>query len=152
MRCRVRTRNSSSGERNPALSASISVDRSVDLHGFDSTKQAYSAQRPTRTGRDAARPAVAVRRRLAPSFRHHPLIVWATALAVFLILIAWGPTAGNRGLLGIALLAATTAIAIEALRRQTLREFPERPRPARKRSSLDENRMSLRMPGCTLPT
>jgi len=28
------------------------------------------------------------------------------------------------------LLAATTAIAIEALRRQTLREFPENPRPA----------------------
>jgi hypothetical protein len=47
------------------------------------------------------------------------------ALAVFLILLAWGPTAGNRGLLGLAILAVTTAIAIEALRRQTLREFPE---------------------------
>jgi hypothetical protein len=73
------------------------------------------------------RPAVAVRRWLAPSFRHHPLVVWATALAVFLILIAWGPAAGNRGLLGIALLATTAAIALEALRRQSLREFPEGP-------------------------
>ena len=76
------------------------------------------------------RPAVAVRRWLAPSFRHHPIIVWGAALAVFLILLAWGPTAGNRQLLGVAILAATTAIAIEALRRQTLREFPEDPHPA----------------------
>jgi hypothetical protein len=52
------------------------------------------------------------------------------ALAVFLILLAWGPTAGDRRLLGVAILAATTAIAIEALRRQTLREFPEDPHPA----------------------
>jgi hypothetical protein len=76
------------------------------------------------------RPAVAVRRWLAPSFRHHPIVVWGAALAVFLILLAWGPTAGNRQLLGVAILAVTTAIAIEALRRQTLREFPEDPHPA----------------------
>jgi hypothetical protein len=76
------------------------------------------------------RPAVAVRRWLAPSFRHHPIVVWATALAVFLILLAWGPTTGDRRLLGVALLAVTTAIAIEALRRQTLREFPEDSSPA----------------------
>ncbi len=76
------------------------------------------------------RPAVALRRWLAPSFRHHPIVVWATALAVFLMLLAWGPTAGNRRLLGVAILAATSAIAIEALRRKTLREFPEDPSQA----------------------
>jgi hypothetical protein len=76
------------------------------------------------------RPAVAVRRWLAPSFRDHPIVVWATALFVFLILLAWGPTAGDRRLLGVGLLAATTAVAIEALRRQTLREFPEGSPPA----------------------
>ena len=76
------------------------------------------------------RPAVAIRRWLAPSFRHHPIVVWLAALAVFLILLAWGPTAGNRRLLGVAILAATTALAIEALRRQTLREFPEDSSPA----------------------
>jgi hypothetical protein len=75
------------------------------------------------------RPAVAVRRWLAPPFRHHPIIVWTAALFLFLLLLAVGPTAGNRQLLGVAILAATTAIAIEALRRQTLREFPETPRP-----------------------
>jgi hypothetical protein len=49
---------------------------------------------------------------------------------VFLILLAWGPTTGDRRLLGVAVLAATTALAIEALRRQTLREFPEDSSPA----------------------
>ena len=78
----------------------------------------------------ASRPAVALRRWLAPSFRHHPIVVWASALFVFLILLAWGPTAGERRLLGVLLLAATTAAAIEALRRQTLREFPENSPPA----------------------
>jgi hypothetical protein len=73
------------------------------------------------------RPAVAVRRWLAPSFRHHPIVVWTAALFVFLILLAWGPAAGNRQLLGVVILAATTAVAIEALRRETLREFPEDP-------------------------
>ena len=75
--------------------------------------------------------AVAFRRSLAPSFRDHPIVVWVAALFLFLILLAWGPTAGNRQLLGVVILAATTAIAIEALRRQTLREFPEGPHPAR---------------------
>jgi hypothetical protein len=80
------------------------------------------------------RPAVALRRWLAPSFRHHP-IGWATPLAVFLILLAVGPTAGDRRLLGVVLLAATTAVAIETLRRQTLREFPEDPHPAAGKAS-----------------
>jgi hypothetical protein len=78
----------------------------------------------------ASRPAVAVRRWLAPSFRHHPVVVWAAGILVFLILLAVGPTAGNRQLLGVAILAVLTAIAIEALRRQTLQEFPEDAAPA----------------------
>ena len=76
------------------------------------------------------RPAVAVRRWLAPSFRHHPIVVWTTVLFLFLILLAWGPKAGDRQLAGVLILAVTTAIAIEALRRQTLREFPEDSPPA----------------------
>jgi hypothetical protein len=48
---------------------------------------------------------------------------------LFLILLAWGPPAGNRELLGVVILAATTAVAIEALGRQTLGEFREPPRP-----------------------
>ena len=71
------------------------------------------------------RPALAFRRWLAPIFRHHPVAVWATGIGVFLLLLAVGPRAGNRQLVGLAILAVTAAIAIEALRRQTLREFPE---------------------------
>jgi hypothetical protein len=71
------------------------------------------------------RPALAFRRWLAPIFRHHPVAVWATSIGAFLLLLAVGPTAGNRQLVGVAILAVTAAIAIEALRRQTLREFPE---------------------------
>src|SRR3954464_12599474 len=78
----------------------------------------------------ANRPAVAVRRWLAPAFRDHPVVVWATALALFLLLLAVGPTAGDRQLLGVAILAATTPIPIQRLPRQTLREFPEDPHPA----------------------
>jgi hypothetical protein len=79
------------------------------------------------------RPALAFRRWLAPIFRHHPVAVWATGIGVFLLLIAVGPRAGNRQLVGLAILAVTAAIAIEALRRQTLREFPEdRPRAVAK--------------------
>ena len=76
------------------------------------------------------RPAVAFRRWLAPTFRDHPIVVWATAFALFLVLLAVGPTAGSRRLLGVVILAATAALAIEMLRRQTLREFPEDPTPA----------------------
>ncbi len=76
------------------------------------------------------RPALAFRRWLAPIFRHHPVAVWATGIGVFLLLLAVGPRAGNRQLVGLAILAVTAAIAIEALRRQTLREFPEDRPPA----------------------
>jgi hypothetical protein len=72
----------------------------------------------------ASRPALAVKRWLAPSFAHHPVIVWAVVLFFFLILLALGPGAGSRQLLWVVVLAATTAGGIEALRRQTLREFP----------------------------
>ncbi|OAI55611.1 hypothetical protein AYO48_03335 [Gaiella sp. SCGC AG-212-M14] len=79
------------------------------------------------------RPALAFRRWLAPIFRHHPVAVWAAGIGVFLLVIAVGPRAGNRQLVGLAILAITAAIAIGALRRQTLREFPEdRPRAVAK--------------------
>ena len=80
------------------------------------------------------RPAVALRRWLAPSFRHHPIVVWAAALFLFLILLAWGPTAGEpASARRRCSLPPRPPIAIEALRRQTLREFPEdSPRPSRR--------------------
>jgi hypothetical protein len=80
------------------------------------------------------RRAVAVRRRLAPVLNERPGIVWAAVAAVYLLLIAWGPTHALRTLWGIALLGALVAGGIVALRHQTLREQrepeqPEQPEP-----------------------
>jgi len=41
-----------------------------------------------------------------------------------LIFVAWGPTGASRRLLGIVILYALVIVGIEALRRQTIREFP----------------------------
>jgi Short C-terminal domain len=74
-----------------------------------------------------SRPATASRRQLAPAFRRHLAAVYAVTALVFLLFIAWGPTTATRRLWGVVLLAALTVLAIEAWRRQTLREFPETP-------------------------
>jgi len=72
-----------------------------------------------------SRAAVALRRGLAPTWRHRPVLVWITATVVFLVFIAWGPSGGSRRLLGVLILAALLALGLEVWRRQTLREFPE---------------------------
>jgi hypothetical protein len=71
-----------------------------------------------------SRPAVAARRFAAPTFRRGWLIPQAVGLVLFLIWLAWGPSAGSRRFLGVLILAAIIAFGIEALRRQTIREFP----------------------------
>jgi len=71
-----------------------------------------------------SRPAVAVRRFVAPTFRRSALIPQAVGLVLFLMWLAWGPSAGSRRLLGVVVLAAILSFGIEALRRQTIREFP----------------------------
>jgi hypothetical protein len=71
------------------------------------------------------RAAVAVRGRIAPVLNEHQAIVWSSVAAVYLVLIAWGPTHALRTLWGIALLAALIAGGIVALRHQTLREQRE---------------------------
>jgi len=81
-----------------------------------------------------SRIAVALRRWLAPVWREHPVVVWLVAGFVFLLVIAFGPAAGSRRLLGVVVLAALVALGLEVWRRQTLREFPdgheEAPAPA----------------------
>jgi hypothetical protein len=75
----------------------------------------------------ASRPAVAIRRFLAPTFRQRPVLVHAVAAMIFLIIIAWGPIAGSRRLIGIVVLAALIGFGLEVWRRQTVREFPAGP-------------------------
>ena len=74
-----------------------------------------------------SRPAVAIRRWLAPTFRDRPVIVYVVALGAFMIWIAWGPFSGSRQLWGTLALAALVALGIEVWRRQTIREFPAAP-------------------------
>jgi hypothetical protein len=77
------------------------------------------------------RAATWVRRHLAPGFARGPAVVHACGLALLLVLVAWGPTAGSRRLLGTLVLAGLFFFGLEVFRRLTLREFPPRtPEPA----------------------
>ena len=51
--------------------------------------------------------------------------MYAVVALIFLILVAWGPTRAFRVPVFILLTAALFALGTEALRRQTLREFPD---------------------------
>ena len=78
------------------------------------------------------RPAVAVRRWVAPTFREQPWLVWGILAGAFLLVVAWGPTGATRSWWGILLLAALVGFGVEVLRRQMLAEFPasQAPKPA----------------------
>jgi hypothetical protein len=66
-----------------------------------------------------------VRRAVAPTLNRRPGVVWFTVGMVYLLLIWWGPTHALRQWWGILLIAALIALGVFALRRQTLREYPD---------------------------
>lgn len=68
--------------------------------------------------------AVATRRNLAPYLRQ-PRLAWGAYGLVVLLLVAWGPTPAFRQVIGALLLIGLLALGLEALRRQTAREFPD---------------------------
>jgi hypothetical protein len=70
------------------------------------------------------RRVTAVRRWLAPYLAER-VPVYIGALAVFLILIIWQPTGAFGRWLSLLTMAVLAVIGIEALRRQTTREFPD---------------------------
>jgi hypothetical protein len=72
-----------------------------------------------------ARWAVSLRRSLAPTFRDHPVAVYAGVAIVFLLWLSFIPGINNFGqVLVIVILAVLAVVGVEALRRQTAREFP----------------------------
>ncbi len=71
------------------------------------------------------RPAVVVRRWLAPALRERPAVVYAGVFGVLLVVIVWGPTPATRQVAYIALFVVLLVLGVEALRRQTAREFPD---------------------------
>jgi hypothetical protein len=75
------------------------------------------------------RRATTLRRWLAPYLRDNPAAVYAAVAALFLLWLAFIPGINNLGqVLAIILLAALAVVGVEALRRQTAREFPQQSR------------------------
>src|SRR4051794_5348413 len=70
------------------------------------------------------RAATGSRRGLAPYLRD-PRWAWGGAVAIILLIIAWGPTPGTRHFVPMLVLTGLFALGVEALRRQTAREFPD---------------------------
>src|SRR5215211_3997422 len=68
--------------------------------------------------------AVAARRNLAPYLRE-PHLAWGAFGLVVLVLVAWAPTPAFRQVILALALIALLALGLEALRRQTAREYPD---------------------------
>jgi len=69
--------------------------------------------------------AVSIRQALAPTLRDRPGIVWSVFAAVALLVLILWPPSGTRQLVLTLLLIAVAGAGIEALRRDTRREFPD---------------------------
>jgi hypothetical protein len=69
--------------------------------------------------------ATSARRAIAPVLNDRPAVAWSVVGVAYLLLVLWGPTHALRVAWGILLLAALIAAGVVALRRQTLREFPD---------------------------
>jgi hypothetical protein len=70
-------------------------------------------------------PATWLRRKFAPILNERPEIAWSAVGFVYLLLILWGGTHALRTWWGILLLGGLIAVGVVALRRETLREFPQ---------------------------
>ncbi|HEX2410639.1 MAG TPA: SHOCT domain-containing protein [Solirubrobacteraceae bacterium] len=93
-----------------------------------------------------SRPAVWLRRILAPYIRS-PWLAYSGLAVLVLLLIWWAPTPATRRPLGILIIAALLAVGLEILRHQTRREFPDAtPEQAarRRREFLDRTRERAR--------
>ena len=69
--------------------------------------------------------AMGLRRWLAPSFRERAALVYGGFAVLYLLLILWAPTGAFRRPLSLAVIFGLALVGIEALRRQTRREFPD---------------------------
>ena len=69
--------------------------------------------------------AVALRGHFAYAARVHQGRVWAAFAAVVLFLIAWAPTHAARRPLPVIVLTLLAALGLEAVRRQTVAEYPD---------------------------
>lgn len=70
------------------------------------------------------RPAVAIRRAVAPVLREPDLTYGAFVVVAGIVILWWAPTPATRNPVTALVLVALAGIGLEALRRQTAREFP----------------------------
>jgi len=68
--------------------------------------------------------ATFIRHALAPYLNERADIAFSAVLFLLLLLFVWGPIAATRTLTGILIITALALVGTQALRRQTLREFP----------------------------
>jgi hypothetical protein len=71
------------------------------------------------------RPAVGVRRVLAPWLRERPGVAYGVVTALVLLVIAWGPIPATQQVVPVIILIALVVLGMVELRRQTAREFPD---------------------------
>ena len=72
-----------------------------------------------------SRPATAVRRFVAP-FVREPIAAYGGFALAFIALVAWGPTPAFREALSLLIILVLLVIGFETLRRQMVREFPDK--------------------------
>ena len=72
-----------------------------------------------------SRPATWCRRSLAPTMADHPIIIYGAVAVLLLLVLLSGPTDAQR-VFPLLVLFALAFVGTEVLRRQTLREFPQR--------------------------
>jgi hypothetical protein len=71
------------------------------------------------------RPAMALRRALAPSLRARPAVAYVTVFLALLLVVLWGPTPATRQVPYIIGIAVLLVLGMDSLRRQTAMEFPD---------------------------
>jgi hypothetical protein len=76
-----------------------------------------------------SRPATWCRRKLAPTMRDRPFIVYGVVTLILVLVLLAGPTDSER-IYPLLVLFALAYFGTEVLRRQTAREFPAEPAPA----------------------
>ena len=71
------------------------------------------------------RPAVALRRAVAPWLRDRPGVAYGVLAAALLLVVAWGPIPATRMVLPVLLMVGLATAGLAVLRRQVAEEFPD---------------------------
>ncbi len=71
------------------------------------------------------RPAIAIRKALAPSLRDHPAVAYLAVGGALALAVLWGPTPALRNIWWILVFVALLALGVTMLRRETAIEFPD---------------------------